>query len=41
MKGKDLRDDGKVRETVRVAVRRSFRKNLDKRPVCTVHLVRV
>ncbi len=41
MKGKDLRDDGKVRETVRIAVRRSFRKNLDKRPVCTVHLIRV
>jgi ribonuclease J len=34
-------DDDKVRETVRIAVRRSFRKSLDKNPVTTVHLVRV
>ena len=34
-------DDAEVSETVRIAVRRCFRKNLDKRPITTVHLVRV
>jgi len=41
MPGRELRDDGKIRETMRIAVRRSFRKNLDKRPIITVHLIRV
>ncbi|MDA1089239.1 MAG: ribonuclease J [Proteobacteria bacterium] len=41
MKAQDRRDDGKVREAVRIAVRRSFRKNLDKKPICSVHLIRL
>ncbi len=41
MKARDRRDDGKVRETVRIAVRRAFRETLDKRPVVSVHLIRV
>lgn len=35
------RDDDAVREAVRVAVRRAFRAALDKRPVTSVHIVRV
>jgi len=38
---KALGDDAAVREAVRIAVRRSFRDQLDKRPVTTVHLVRI
>ena len=34
-------DDEAVREAVRIAVRRSFRDSLDKKPLTTVHLVRV
>ncbi len=33
-------DDGAVKETVRIAVRRVFRDRFDKRPVTSVHLVR-
>ncbi len=38
---KKRRDDDEVRETVRIAVRRTFRKSLNKKPLTTVHLVRV
>ena len=41
LKAKQRDDDEKVREAVRIAVRRSFRKSLDKNPVITVHLFRV
>ncbi|MCH7937615.1 MAG: ribonuclease J [Proteobacteria bacterium] len=42
LKKKKKRDDDEtVREAVRIAVRRSFRKSLDKNPVITVHLFRV
>ena len=34
-------DDEAVREAVRIAVRRSFRDSLDKKPLTTVHLVRI
>ncbi|HIJ45202.1 MAG TPA: ribonuclease J [Rhodospirillaceae bacterium] len=40
MSAKARRDDGKVQETVRIAVRRAFRRNFGKKPVTTVHLVR-
>ncbi len=35
------RDDALVKETARIAVRRTFRKMLDKKPVTEVHLVRL
>ena len=35
------RDDDAVRKTVRLAARRVFRESLGKKPVTTVHLVRV
>ncbi|MFQ5764924.1 MAG: MBL fold metallo-hydrolase RNA specificity domain-containing protein, partial [Rhodospirillales bacterium] len=38
---KERRDDEAVREAVRIAVRRSFRDSVAKRPVTTVHLLRV
>jgi ribonuclease J len=38
---KKRQDDDEVRETVRIAVRRTFRKSLNKKPLTTVHLVRV
>ncbi len=38
---KKRRDDDEVRETVRIAVRRTFRKSLNKKPLTTVHLIRV
>lgn len=41
MRRSSLRDDDAVREAVRVSVRRSFRKAIDKKPVTQVHLVRV
>ena len=41
LKAKQRGDDETVREAVRIAVRRSFRKSLDKNPVITVHLFRV
>jgi ribonuclease J len=34
-------DDDAVREAVRIAVRRAFRAALDKKPVTSVHIVRV
>ena len=37
----DRRDDEAVKETARIAVRRAFRKMLDKKPVTDVHLVRL
>ncbi|MEE8351100.1 MAG: ribonuclease J [Rhodospirillales bacterium] len=39
--GKKRRNDGEASEAVRIAVRRSFRKNLDKSPITIVHLVRI
>ena len=41
LKAKERGDDETVREAVRIAVRRGFRKSLDKNPVITVHLFRV
>ncbi len=41
LKAKKRKDDDLVREVVRIAVRRAFRKTLEKRPVTTVHLIRV
>ena len=41
LSAKALRDDDALGEAVRIAVRRYFRKTLDKSPVVTVHLVRV
>ena len=38
---KERRDDEKTQEAVRIAVRRAFRKVLSKKPVTTVHLVRI
>ena len=38
---KELKDDGAVREKVRIAVRRAFRDALGKKPVTGVHVVRV
>jgi ribonuclease J len=37
----DRRDDKKIGEVVRIAVRRHFRNSLDKKPVTTIHVVRV
>jgi len=37
----DRRDDKRVAEVVRIAVRRHFRHSLDKKPVTTIHVVRV
>ena len=37
----DRRDDGAAAEAVRVAVRRFFRDTFGKRPVTTIHLVRI
>ena len=34
-------DDADVKETVRLAVRRAFYESLGKKPVTTVHLVRI
>lgn len=34
-------DDDAIRETVRIAVRRSFRKTIGKKPVTQIHLVRL
>jgi len=34
-------DDSKMSELVRIAVRRHFRNTLDKKPVTTVHLIRI
>jgi len=39
--GKKRRNDAEASEAVRIAVRRSFRKNLDKSPITIVHLVRI
>jgi len=36
-----LKDDGDVREALRIAVRRTFRKTLDKNAQTTVHLIRI
>ncbi len=41
LSAKKSKDDDEIRETVRIAVRRSFRKSLNKKPLTTVHLVRV
>ncbi len=41
MKAKKRDDDETIREAVRIAVRRSFRDSLDKKPLTTVHLVRI
>lgn len=41
LKARDLARDDVVEDAVRSAVRRAFRAELDKRPVTTVHLVRV
>ena len=41
LKAKQRGDDETVREAVRIAVRRRFRKSLNKNPVITVHLFRV
>lgn len=38
---KDRRDDAKISESVRIAVRRYFRGQFKKNPVTTVHLVRI
>ena len=35
------KDDGEVREALRIAVRRTFRKTLDKNAQTTVHLIRI
>ena len=35
------RDDDVAREAMRIAVRRCFRKTLDKKPQTTVHLIRI
>jgi len=37
----DQRDDNRIAEVVRIAVRRHFRNSLDKKPVTTIHVVRV
>ncbi len=37
----DLKDLRGVQETLRIAVRRAFRNHLDKKPVTSVHLVRI
>ncbi len=37
----ERRDDDEIREAIRLAIRRSFRESLDKKPVTTVHLVRI
>ncbi len=37
----DQRDDSRISEVVRIAVRRHFRNSLDKKPVTTIHVVRV
>jgi ribonuclease J len=36
-----LKDLGGVQETLRIAVRRAFRNHLDKKPVTSIHLVRI
>jgi len=41
LKARERNDDETVREAVRIAVRRAFRKTLGKRPVTTVHLIRL
>ncbi len=41
MPAKDRRNDEKMQETVRIAVRRAFRQDFGKKPVTTVHLVRL
>lgn len=41
MPPRKLADDAEVLEAVRLAVRRTFRANLDMKPVTTVHLVRI
>ena len=35
------KDDGEVREALRIAVRRTFRKTLDKNAQTTIHLIRI
>jgi len=37
----DRRDDSRIAEVMRIAVRRHFRHSLDKKPVTTIHVVRV
>jgi ribonuclease J len=41
MSDKDLQDDDEVEEAVRIAVRRSFRESVGKRPLTKVHLMRL
>jgi ribonuclease J len=41
MSKRDLKDDGKVAEAVRIAVRRSFRQSVGKRPLTKVHVMRL
>jgi len=41
LKARERKNDDAVREAVRIAVRRAFRKTLAKKPVTTVHLIRV
>jgi ribonuclease J len=41
LSGRDRRDDGVVSETARIAVRRSLRATLGKRPATKVHVVRL
>ena len=41
LSAKKRMNDGEVRETLRIAVRRTFRKTLDKNAQTTVHLIRV
>jgi ribonuclease J len=38
---KKRRNDAEAREAMRIAVRRTFRKTLDKKPQTTVHLIRI
>jgi len=41
LKKSELADDGKVREAIRVGVRRAFRNRFGKKPVTHVHVVRM
>ncbi|MBT3306831.1 MAG: ribonuclease J [Alphaproteobacteria bacterium] len=41
LSAKERKNDDKAREAMRIAVRRTFRKTLDKKPQTTVHLIRI
>lgn len=41
LRAAERRDDGAVAEAVRIAVRRSVKRDLEKKPVTTVHVVRL